>query len=126
MLRQYTGLYHMEDDDHRALHGIIIGDLCGELLCFLGTAEQSVAVNNGLEIQMLLRQRENLRQAARLSSTTRENRRLELRRERKKEFRQGWSRHQAVVDIERQLAGQTFEIAPESPSDESIYDRFGH
>ncbi|KAF5694668.1 C2H2 finger domain-containing protein [Fusarium globosum] len=63
------------------------------------------------------------RQAARLSLTTCENRRVELKRDLKEEYQQGWSRHQGVVDIEWQLAGQTFEIAPGSPSDESVYDR---
>ncbi|KID93994.1 C2H2 finger domain protein, partial [Metarhizium majus ARSEF 297] len=43
-----------------------------------------------------------------------------LRRKRKDQVRKIWSREQAVTDIERQLAGKTFEEPPISPSDEAL------
>ncbi|RKK77497.1 hypothetical protein BFJ71_g16737 [Fusarium oxysporum] len=95
------------------------------------TAEQSVAVDGDPEIQKLLHQRQELRKVAKGSPKARKkiesitkalrSLRVKLRRELKQQYRQGWSRKQAVVDIERQLAGQTFEEPPVSPSDESSY-----
>ncbi|VTT72992.1 unnamed protein product [Fusarium fujikuroi] len=94
------------------------------------TAEQSAAVDGDPEIQKLVHQRQELRKVAKGSPKAREkiesitkalqSLRVKLRRELKQQYRQGWSRKQAVVDIERQLAGQTFEESP-SPSDESSY-----
>ncbi|RBA10341.1 C2H2 finger domain-containing protein [Fusarium proliferatum] len=95
------------------------------------TAEQSAAVDGDPEIQKLLHQRQELRKVAKGSPKAREkiesitkalqSLRVKLRRELKQQYRQGWSRKQAVVDIERQLAGQTFEESPVSLSDESSY-----
>uniref|UniRef100_A0A4E9EQ78 Uncharacterized protein n=1 Tax=Gibberella zeae TaxID=5518 RepID=A0A4E9EQ78_GIBZA len=95
------------------------------------TAEQSAAVDGDPEIQKLLHQRQELRKIAKGSPKAREkiesitkalqSLRVKLRRELKQHYRQGWSRKQAVVDIERQLAGQTFEESPVSLSDESSY-----
>ncbi|RBA17500.1 C2H2 finger domain-containing protein [Fusarium proliferatum] len=95
------------------------------------TAEQSAAVDGDPEIQKLLHQRQELRKVAKGSPKARErienitkalqSLRVKLRRELKQQYRQGWSRKQAVVDIERQLAGQTFEESPVSLSDEISY-----
>jgi hypothetical protein len=88
-------------------------------------------VDDNPEIQKLLHQRQELRKVAKGSSKAREKTeritkalqslRVKLRRELKQQYRQGWSRKQAVVDIERQLAGQTFEEQPVSLSDEGSY-----
>ncbi|KAJ4248097.1 hypothetical protein NW762_012867 [Fusarium torreyae] len=85
------------------------------------TAQQSEAVNDDPRIQKLLRLRESLRQAEKSSETRQKLRNItqdlqylrgKLRRERKREYRQGWSQQQAVVDIERHIAGQGFEEPP--------------
>lgn len=90
------------------------------------TAEQSAAVNDDPQVQSLLQRRQDLLQGAKgspqarkkLKETTKDlqSLRARLRREHKQRYRQGWSRQQAVVDIERQLAGQTFEEPPVSSS----------
>ncbi|KAH6955707.1 hypothetical protein BKA56DRAFT_638131 [Ilyonectria sp. MPI-CAGE-AT-0026] len=97
------------------------------------TPEQSAAVNDDPQIQALLRKREDLLQRAKGSPAARkklgditkalQSLRAKLRRERKQKYRKGWSRQQAVVDIERQLAGKTFEEPPmpSSPSDEAAH-----
>ncbi|KAJ4179981.1 hypothetical protein NW767_014499 [Fusarium falciforme] len=89
------------------------------------TAEQSAAVDNDPQIQELLIRRQRLRAAKgspkvreKLDTITKElqNLRAKLRREHKLKYRREWSRKQAIVDIEKQLAGQTFEQPPVSPS----------
>jgi hypothetical protein len=95
------------------------------------TAEQSAAVDDNPEIHKLLQQRQALRKVTEKSPEAREkieritkalpSLRAKLRRELKQQYRQGWSRKQAVVDIERQLAGQTFEEPPVSPSGEGYH-----
>ncbi|VTT59410.1 unnamed protein product [Fusarium fujikuroi] len=95
------------------------------------TAKQSTAVDGNPKIQKLLHQRQELRKVAKGSPKAREkienitkalqSLRVKLRRELKQKYRQGWSRKQAMVDIERQLAGQTFEESPVSLSHESSY-----
>ncbi|TWU70445.1 hypothetical protein ED733_000228 [Metarhizium rileyi] len=85
------------------------------------TAQQSEAVNDDPRIQRLLQQRQSLRQAEKsiatrqkLGNITKELQylRVKLRREFKKQYRQDWSRQQAVVDIERHIAGKGFEEPP--------------
>ncbi|KAK7398665.1 hypothetical protein QQX98_011954 [Neonectria punicea] len=95
------------------------------------TPEQSAAVNDDPRIQELLRQRQDLLQAAKKSPTARkrlkiinkdlQSERAKLRRERKRQVRKSWSREQAVADIERQLSGQTFEEPPVPPSNEDAH-----
>ncbi|KAM5357705.1 hypothetical protein ACJZ2D_015990 [Fusarium nematophilum] len=94
------------------------------------TPEQSAAVNDDPQIQALLRKRLELAKgppAARkkLGDITKaiQSLRAKLRRDYKQKYRKGWSRQQAVVDIERQLAGKTFEEPPmpSSPSDEAAH-----
>ncbi|RSL39634.1 hypothetical protein CEP54_016287, partial [Fusarium duplospermum] len=89
------------------------------------TAEQSAAVDSDPQIQELLVRRQRLRAAKgsprvreKLNTLTKElqNLRAKLRREHKQKYRREWSRKQAVIDIEKQLAGQTFEQPPASPS----------
>ncbi|KAF5675927.1 C2H2 finger domain-containing protein [Fusarium denticulatum] len=93
------------------------------------TAEQSAAIDDDPEIQQLLQRRRYLRERNSISPVTRkklesitkslQSLRVKLRRERKNEYRAGWSRKQAVVDIEKQLAGHAFDQAPTSSLDES-------
>ncbi|KAL6359129.1 hypothetical protein LRP88_09329 [Fusarium phalaenopsidis] len=89
------------------------------------TAEQSAAVDNDPQIQELLIRRQRFRAAKgspkvreKLDTITKElqNLRAKLRREHKQKYRREWSRKQAIVDIEKQLAGQKFEQPPVSPS----------
>jgi hypothetical protein len=92
------------------------------------TAEQSASINDDPKIQDLLRQREVLlskgnksdRVCTRLRKISKDiqSEKARLRRKRKVEVRKVWSRDQAVTDIERQLAGKTFEEPPVSPSSE--------
>lgn len=95
------------------------------------TPEQSSSINNDPKIQDLLRQRESLvskgnkseKVCARLRKITKDiqSEKARLRRKRKDQVRKTWSREQAVTDIERQLAGKTFEEPPMSPSDEDAH-----
>ncbi|RKK66723.1 hypothetical protein BFJ69_g15143 [Fusarium oxysporum] len=95
------------------------------------TAEQSASINNDPKIQNLLRQREFLVSKGNKSDKVRtrlrkiskdiQSEKARLRRKRKDQIRKIWSREQAVTDIERQLAGKTFEEPPISPSDEDAH-----
>jgi hypothetical protein len=95
------------------------------------TAEQSASINNDPKIQDLLRQRECLvskgnkseKVRTRLRKITKDiqSEKARLRRKRKDQVRKTWSREQAVTDIERQLAGKTFEEPPVSPLDEDAH-----
>ncbi|KAI3572509.1 hypothetical protein IWW34DRAFT_838119 [Fusarium oxysporum f. sp. albedinis] len=95
------------------------------------TAEQSASINDDPKIQDLLRQRECLLYKCNKSDKVRtrlrkipkdiQNEKARLRRKRKDQVRKTWSREQAVTDIERQLAGKTFEDPPISPSDEDAH-----
>ncbi|KAH6953644.1 hypothetical protein DER45DRAFT_605478 [Fusarium avenaceum] len=95
------------------------------------TAEQSASVNDDPKIQDLLRQRDVLlskgnksdRVRIRLSKISKDiqSEKARLRRKRKDQVRKLWSREQAITDIERQLAGKTFEEPPASPSDEDAH-----
>ncbi|KAM0369167.1 hypothetical protein ACHAPY_011187 [Fusarium culmorum] len=95
------------------------------------TAEQSASINNDPKIQDLLRQRECLvskgnkseKVRTRLRKITKDiqSEKARLRRKRKDQVRKTWSREQAVTDIERQLAGKTFEEPPISPSDDDAH-----
>ncbi|EGU87128.1 hypothetical protein FOXB_02355 [Fusarium oxysporum f. sp. conglutinans Fo5176] len=95
------------------------------------TAEQSASINNDPKIQDLLRQRECLvskgnkseKVRTRLRKITKDiqSEKARLRRKRKDQVRKTWSREQAVTDIERQLAGKTFEEPPMSPSDDNAH-----
>ncbi|KAH6883488.1 hypothetical protein B0T10DRAFT_463421 [Thelonectria olida] len=89
------------------------------------TPEQAASVDKDPRIQKLVEQQQTLRQAGRKSRKIAQklekvNKRLiseraKLRRELKHQVRNDWSPEQAVTDIERQLAGQTFEEAPQPP-----------
>ncbi|KAM0368589.1 hypothetical protein ACHAO7_011093 [Fusarium culmorum] len=93
------------------------------------TAEQSASINDDPKIQDLLRQREVLLSKGNKSDRVRtrlrkiskdiQSEKARLRRKHKDHIRKIWSREQAVTDIERQLAGKTFEKPPVSPSDET-------
>ncbi|EGU82783.1 hypothetical protein FOPG_16000 [Fusarium oxysporum f. sp. conglutinans race 2 54008] len=95
------------------------------------TSEQSASINDDPKIQDLLRQRECLlskgnksdkvRTSLRKISKDIQSEKARLRRKRKDQVRKTWSREQAVTDIERQLAGKTFEDPPTSPSDEDAH-----
>ncbi|KAH7163710.1 hypothetical protein DER46DRAFT_556459 [Fusarium sp. MPI-SDFR-AT-0072] len=95
------------------------------------TAEQSASINDHPKIQDLLRQREFLLSEGNKSDKVRirlrkiskdiQSEKARLRRKRKDQVRKIWSREQAVTDIERQLAGKTFEDPPISPSDEDAH-----
>ncbi|KAI7758874.1 hypothetical protein LZL87_014215 [Fusarium oxysporum] len=95
------------------------------------TAEQSASINDDPKIQDLLRQRECLLSKGNKSDKVRtrlrkiskdiQSEKARLRRKRKDQVRKIWSREQAVTDIERQLAGKTFEEPPISPSDEDAH-----
>jgi hypothetical protein len=96
------------------------------------TPEQAASVDKDPRIQKLVEQQQTLRQAGRKSSKITQklekvNKRLtseraKLRRELKHRVRSDWSPEQAVTDIERQLAGQTFEEPPQpSPDDGDIH-----
>ncbi|KAF9775098.1 hypothetical protein IL306_006826 [Fusarium sp. DS 682] len=78
------------------------------------TAEQSAAIDNDPEIQRLLRKRQrcNVPETRKRITKTLQSLRAKLRREKKNDYRSGWTRKQAVTDIERQLAGHTFEESP--------------
>ncbi|KAM0188487.1 hypothetical protein ACHAPI_010594 [Fusarium lateritium] len=95
------------------------------------TVEQSASINDDPKIQDLLRQRESLISKGNKSDKIRirlrkiskdiQREKARLRRKRKEQVRKIWSREQAVTDIERQLAGKTFEEPPFSPSDEDAH-----
>ncbi|KAH6975811.1 hypothetical protein EDB80DRAFT_829443 [Ilyonectria destructans] len=89
------------------------------------TSEQVAEVDGHPQIQKLLQRQRALRQETsrsakgrkRLESITKslQSERAKLRREFTRQVRDDWSREQAVVDIERQLAGLYFEESPPSP-----------
>jgi hypothetical protein len=95
------------------------------------TAEQSASINDDPKIQDLLRQRESLNSKGNKSDKIRirlrkiskdiQSEKARLRRKRKEQVRKIWSREQAVTDIERQLAGKTFEEPPFSPLDQDAH-----
>ncbi|KAF4331872.1 C2H2 finger domain protein [Fusarium beomiforme] len=95
------------------------------------TVEQSASINDDPKIQDLLRQRDLLlskrnksdKVRTRLRKITKDiqSEKARLRRKRKEQVRKAWTREQAVTDIERQLAGKTFEEPPISPSDEDAH-----
>ncbi|VTT58630.1 unnamed protein product, partial [Fusarium fujikuroi] len=125
------------DTDKTAVKGFILSSNKQITKHYLGcvvsvdTMAVSTAVDGNPKIQKLLHQRQELRKVAKGSPKAREkienitkalqSLRVKLRRELKQKYRQGWSRKQAMVDIERQLAGQTFEESPVSLSHESSY-----
>ncbi|KAH6884005.1 hypothetical protein B0T10DRAFT_580223 [Thelonectria olida] len=77
------------------------------------TPEQAASVNKDPRIQKLVEQRQSFRQAGRKS--------LKIAQKLEK-VRTDWSPEQAIIDIERQLAGQTFEEAtPPPPYDGDVH-----
>ncbi|KND86183.1 hypothetical protein TOPH_09202 [Tolypocladium ophioglossoides CBS 100239] len=88
------------------------------------TSEQVTEVDGHPQIQKLLQRQRALRQETsrsakdrmRLESITKrlQSERAKRRREFTQQVRNDWSREQAVVDIERQLAGKSFEELPPS------------